>query len=1273
MSTPPVNPSGRACTRALNHRRPASRSFFASLTLAALILSTPLLASQQAQSINLGQTTIQFSTPVTYVTHPDGGVTVDLGSNPVLTSISTATVDRGGAVWKPYGGEAGYTGKVEQGWDALWWRKDETLNYNPALNMAPEATGASFVPPGEGALVIGIPNPSPGVDYRDQISNRPNEYYRVVNFMNQLPPAGSYRAPGKGPTEVRASWNQATVAQNLDIYFPHDMDLSALQPRSEALALLARAKAESATGTSWTTWGNDSSPANQGWNTYGRDWCQEFGNALLALRNTELTATERAEMADAIVQIGIYLYGLVRDGAYWQMNGGWTHGRIWAVDIAGLLVGDDYIRNMANDPLNSPVAPGEMLTIYPFTEQRQFIPITAELRTVGTNPAVSDQVADWGIVPGREDNTRTNEPVPVGPQEIGMSLWSVANDRGWHSDSMAIDIGRAGGYHQVNITSQLRPRLAYDYLEAAGHGALFAGTKHIRDGIDAGLQDWLDYDNRRDEIAAQGFKGGGMNYLTNGAAGYFNRLDPARIFDSRPTRAYPPILTATESQFWVELNAMEPSMGNPITRRDLRWRTNDGAWTEIQDISSSSLVFPHNGVIGEVLEVQIRLHNQKGFGSWSYSTVQNNIEFGTVLIEADDTEAPSVPANVQATLVEATTVTLSWDPSTDNRDVAAYDIYVDGVYNQSVTETTAVVADLLPSTSYLITVTAIDPFPFENESAPSVPLEVSTAEGNLALFGSISDVSSHGGGRVGSSVIDGVNDVQNNYWSARHYPQWIEIDLGQECNLSELKVFTRYSRAYQYKVFARSEGGDYDFNNPVVDRSNNSEPGNPITDSLAGTTAQFLRLDFTGASDYTGSYTQIIEIEVYGSYGSGGADTTAPDAPTILQSSLTGNSVDLLWDIPNDNVGVTEYQLYLDGVAYGNRVSLNSATVSGLAPDSAYILTVSAFDAAGNESAQSEPVLVSTQNLAALYGSISAVSGQAGGHKATKLIDGINNGQHNRWSVQHYPQWVEIDLGQDCDLSELKVYTYQSRAYQYTVQAKVDGGSYAVVVDRSSNTEPGNPISDSLAGVTARYLRLDFTGASDYTGNYVQILEVEIYGANGVGMGGGGAAPATAEPTYSSMVDVIIGNDIESYTNQDKNGDTIIAPDGSAVTMTGNNWKRVPLDPAYVVTPNTVLEVTINAADTGEIIGIGFEDNGNIGDQLRVFQLGGSANWGDGIPVSQPYEGTDNGNDVSFSIHVGQYYTGSMDWLVFVADDDADSSTDVTFSNIQICEIDPDA
>ncbi len=84
--------------------------------------------------------------------------------------------------------------------------------------------------------------------------------------------------------------------------------------------------------------------------------------------------------------------------------------------------------------------------------------------------------------------------------------------------------------------------------------------------------------------------------------------------------------------------------------------------------------------------------------------------------------------------------------------------------------------------------------------------------------------------------------------------------------------------------------------------------------------------------------------------GSGGSDTTPPSAPTNLTASnITTSSVDLSWSAATDNVGVAGYNIYVDGSFVGNTTAL-TYTVSGLSASTTYNMSVTAYDAAGNES-----------------------------------------------------------------------------------------------------------------------------------------------------------------------------------------------------------------------------------------------------------------------------------------------------------------------------------
>ncbi|MEU6346182.1 carbohydrate binding domain-containing protein [Streptomyces sp. NPDC046977] len=102
------------------------------------------------------------------------------------------------------------------------------------------------------------------------------------------------------------------------------------------------------------------------------------------------------------------------------------------------------------------------------------------------------------------------------------------------------------------------------------------------------------------------------------------------------------------------------------------------------------------------------------------------------------------------------------------------------------------------------------------------------------------------------------------------------------------------------------------------------------------------------------------DISLDGPGGGGGGDTQAPSAPSGLTSTgKTSSTVSLAWNASTDNVGVTSYDVYR-GSTLATTVTGTSATVTGLAASTAYTFTVKARDGAGNTSAASNAVSVTT-------------------------------------------------------------------------------------------------------------------------------------------------------------------------------------------------------------------------------------------------------------------------------------------------------------------------
>lgn len=95
-------------------------------------------------------------------------------------------------------------------------------------------------------------------------------------------------------------------------------------------------------------------------------------------------------------------------------------------------------------------------------------------------------------------------------------------------------------------------------------------------------------------------------------------------------------------------------------------------------------------------------------------------------------------------------------------------------------------------------------------------------------------------------------------------------------------------------------------------------------------------------------------------------DLTAPAVPANLaQGTVTSSSIQVTWSASSDNVGVTGYQVRLNGSTVASTTS-TSYTFSGLTASTSYSIDVRAGDAAGNWSAWSSTVSVTTPTGSAL-------------------------------------------------------------------------------------------------------------------------------------------------------------------------------------------------------------------------------------------------------------------------------------------------------------------
>jgi len=173
-------------------------------------------------------------------------------------------------------------------------------------------------------------------------------------------------------------------------------------------------------------------------------------------------------------------------------------------------------------------------------------------------------------------------------------------------------------------------------------------------------------------------------------------------------------------------------------------------------------------------------------------------------------------------------------------------------------------------------------------------------------------------------------------------------------------------------------------------------------------------------------------------------DTTAPTAPTLSASGTTTTATNLSWSGATDNIAVTAYDVYQNGVFRASTASTSYAA-TGLTSATAYTFYVIANDAAGNQSPQSNTVNVTTLTVVLNYctsqgnstvderigrvqfGTINNIStGTAGYENFTAITTNIVRGSANTITIT--PTWtgssmnegyaVFIDYNRDGDFSD---------------------------------------------------------------------------------------------------------------------------------------------------------------------------------------------------------------------------------------------------------------
>ncbi len=143
---------------------------------------------------------------------------------------------------------------------------------------------------------------------------------------------------------------------------------------------------------------------------------------------------------------------------------------------------------------------------------------------------------------------------------------------------------------------------------------------------------------------------------------------------------------------------------------------------------------------------------------------------------------------------------------------------------------------------------------------------------------------------------------------------------------------------------------------------------------------------------------------------------------------------------------------------------------------------------------------------------------------------------------------------------------------------------------------------------------------------------------------------------------------IQSYGgDQDGTGSTVVENGGAALHLTGNVWKCIQYP--YTITNNTVLEFDFQSSVQAEEHAIGMDEDLTIQQGNRFKLYGTQSDSGTSIIIDYKNYAIDAPKTRHYVIPIGQYYTGTMQYLFFSNDHDVVSPTgESVYSNVVLSE-----
>ncbi|MDO5981445.1 fibronectin type III domain-containing protein [Flavivirga spongiicola] len=357
------------------------------------------------------------------------------------------------------------------------------------------------------------------------------------------------------------------------------------------------------------------------------------------------------------------------------------------------------------------------------------------------------------------------------------------------------------------------------------------------------------------------------------------------------------------------------------------------------------------------------------FGTTQTATTIDKIWVDEVSVMTVDNQVPTSPT-LSSVAQTDTTVDLSWTAATDNIAVTGYKVYKDAVLETTLGSVlTYQVTGLTAATAYNFTVTALDAAGNESVVSNTMAITTNSTSNNIFLEGNAANLNNDADS-IGSCTGVGVDITSEGNGDGTFKIRATANTTGTGRLVFYFPASTtgphelRWTASESTGADGRtaqgrnSDGfGTYVSFTPNPAPSFNTTPTEYVS-TLTNLDGTGFSVEFFMYSMTVGDYIDIDNISIIPI-----TDSEAPSAPTLSSTLQTDTMAGLSWTTATDNIAVTGYKVYKDAVLETTLGNVLSYQVTGLTAATAYNFTVTALDAAGNESVVSNSVSVNTDTV----------------------------------------------------------------------------------------------------------------------------------------------------------------------------------------------------------------------------------------------------------------------------------------------------------------------